>query len=360
MSYNIRDIREISNDPLTKFTNQLSKKLARFLNKQETDKLENKEDIYSNGQDVDTVLRFNNLNSTKFFDFATQYFPPTEPDNNNVRIWIQGRTIGEQITDLSGKGNHAFVFGDPVIVDGAPFDYGIHTGGTKSKAIRFNRPTSDQEGTEDMYIHHATLMRASEALSTGISFFIRFRVFDLSQQGGSNITLFEKIDNDPITDGVKVEIDTTGKLRFLLENTNVQYRQETASGTITTNTVYECWFTYAKSGNVQHIYVNGVDKSLTVGGPTSFHDDTTDKTLTIFSRGNMPDSHLYGDLYDFMMYREKVVSQTEVTHHYTNKWTIADIPFGQVMITNYWATYNEALSAGDFLTDSFMSDSFVI
>jgi hypothetical protein len=69
MSFNIRNIREISNDPLTKFTNSLAKKLSVFLNKQETDKLEGKEDIYSDGQDIDTVLRFNTCNSSQYFGF---------------------------------------------------------------------------------------------------------------------------------------------------------------------------------------------------------------------------------------------------------------------------------------------------
>jgi hypothetical protein len=39
--FSIRNIREISNDPLTKFTNTLAKRIAQFINKQETDKLEN-------------------------------------------------------------------------------------------------------------------------------------------------------------------------------------------------------------------------------------------------------------------------------------------------------------------------------
>jgi len=337
--FNIRSIREISNDPTTKFANQLAKKLAKFLNQQQIDKLENKEDIYSDGQDIDSIVRFNNFTSTKRFDGALQFFPPTEPDDDKCRVWIQAKNAGNEIPDMSIKDNHADIFGDPILVDGAPFDYGIHTGGNKSVALRFNRPTSLFENTEGLKINHNTNMRASEGLVTGISFFIRFRIFDLGQQAGANRTLFEKTDNNPITDAVKVDVDDSGRLRFTLENTDVQYRQQTATSTIATNTVYECWFTYAKSGNVQHIYVNNVDKSLTVGGPTAYHDDQTNLNLSIFRQGAGSDNgHTYADLYDFMELREKVVSAAEVGYHYTNKWTTANIPFGQVMISNYWAT----------------------
>ena len=94
MSGNIRDIREISNEPLTKFVNRLAKQLSKNVIGDETDKLENKEDVYSEGQDVDSVLKFHSFESGKSFEFLTRYFPPLEPDYDKLRVWIQCRNMG--------------------------------------------------------------------------------------------------------------------------------------------------------------------------------------------------------------------------------------------------------------------------
>ena len=36
---------------------------------------------------------------------------------------------------------------------------------------------------------------------------------------------------------------------------------------------------------------------------------------------------------------EKIVTQQEVTNHFTNKWTIWGVPFSQCMIADHFATY---------------------
>jgi len=348
-SFNIRNIREISNDPLTKFTNQLAKKLSKFLNDQQLDKLENKEDIYSDGQDIDSILRFNNFLSTNYFNGDTQYLAPLEPDLDKLRLWIRGVNLGNTMRDYSEYDRTINLIGDPLLIDGTPFDSGLHTGDTKSIALKFNRNST---ATDYIRVPNNTLIRASEGLATGISFFIRFRVSSLAQQGGANITLFEKTDNNPITDAIKVELDTAGRIKFMIENSNVQYTQETASGTVVVNTVYDVWFTYTISGNVQHIYVNNVDKTLSGTSALALHSDLDDFDYYIFRRGGGNSTgYVYGDLYDFRIYREKIVSAAEVGYMYTNKWTIVNIPFGAVMIANYFAT--SSTSGSGYTTTGF-------
>jgi len=333
MSYQIRNIREISNDPLTKFTNQLAKKLSTFLNKNETDKLENKEDIYSAGQDIDVVLRFQNCVGTHSFDFLTQYFPPTEPDYNTVKLYMKGDNLGNQLVDHSGFGNNGDLEGDPVLVDGEPFDYGIHTGGCKSLALRLNRPTSDFENEEYVNIDSSSINIT--AISTGISYFIRFRIFDLATQGGIERTLFEKVDDSTPNDAVTVRVSTDGRLKFYIKRSGTWYRNQTAASTITTNTVYDVFFTYANSGNTVHIYVNNVDKSLTdPGSDPTLHATLSNHDMSVFRRGaGTSGGYTYGDLYDFNIYREKVPSYNSVgtsvsfdgTGDYLNMGTQTDL-----------------------------------
>jgi len=360
MSFDLRSIREVSNEPQSKFVNQLAKKLSKFINEQQTEKLESKEDIYSIAQDVESVIRLNSsLSSTKQFTFLTQYFPPFEPDGVFNTCWIKCMNTGNTIRDRSTFGNIANINGDVVLVDGSPFDLGIHTGGTKSIVGKFNRPTSVTENREWLDIADNTNMAVS-GISTGISYFIRFKIFDLDTMGGKARTLFEKTDDATPSNGVQCCVTETGRIRIFVKRAGTEYKWMTASSTIATDTVYELWVTYANSGNTVHVYVNNVDKTLSANTDTiAWHSDLTDKSTFVFKRGTGTEAgYLYGDLYDYMVYREKVISATEVGHHYTNKWTIADIPYGQVMVTDYWATYNESPSSTSFTSTSFTSTSF--
>src|SRR4030095_16693271 len=337
----VKGLREISNDPFGKLLTALSKKFAACLAKDTAEAIENPEDIYSDGQDVESALKYHNFAMSKRFVLGTtQYYSPTEPDHDKVRVWLQGNNLGTEVNDISGYDNHASIQGDPILVLGDPFDYGIFDGALnpKSVALRFNAPPLS-EHDEFLVIPHTMLTRASEGLSTGISFFIRFRAFDFAQQNGNDRTLYEKFDNVGITDGVQIQIGSGGRLEFHVKNTNVEYNVETVTP-LSLNTVYDIWCTYTKAGNVLHIYVNGVDQTLQSSNPPQFHEDTSSLDATVCSIGlGTPAGNFYGDLYDFMLMRERVVTQTDVTRHYTNKWTTANIPFSQVLITNYSVSY---------------------
>jgi hypothetical protein len=339
-TFNIRDIREISDEPLAKFANRLAKKLSIFLNQQQTDKLENKEDIYSAAQDIDTAIKYHaDLGSTKSFDLTTLYYSTFEPDYDKLKLWLRGANIGNELTDLSGFNMVATIEGDPILMDGTPFDLGIYTGGTKSTCLRLNRPTSDFVNTERIKITDNSGLQIS-GISTGISYFIRFRIKDLAQQGSSDRRLFEKIDDTTPNNGVMLRVSSSGALKLNIKRSGTEYNNDTATGTIAANTVYDVWVTYTVSGNVTHIYVNNVDKTLSAGSSPTWHSPLSDLDMTVFHRGGTSSSgYTYGDLYDFRIYREKVVSSTEIGYMNTNKWTISDIPFGQVMVSNYWGSY---------------------
>jgi len=67
------------------------------------------------------------------------------------------------------------------------------------------------------------------------------------------------------------------------------------------------------------------------------------------------DGFCYGDFYDYRFYREKVLSSTEVTRLYTNKWSISNIAFGKVAISDHSASY---AGSGGGATPSFTSTSW--
>ena len=360
----IRDIREISNERLSKFAWQLAKKFFASQTKNQTDKLEGALDIYSSGQDVYSVVKYHSLNSTKYFGLGTTYYLPMEPDGHFVTCMIKGKNMGNTTRDFSSFGNHAELHGDPLLMDGTPFDYGIHTGGALSTCIRFNRPTSTELG-------YISIPDAGNlgliGLATGYSDFIRFRLKSLAQQGNQTLTLIEKADNDSQDDARMVQVTTEGRIIYVVRTsgTSVVLKQ-TATGILDTDIVYGMFTTYTISGNVAHIYLwNDETQSPTVTdltlsnytGQVNWHSTVSNHDLNIFRRGEGSNGHVYGDFYDYRYYHGKVISSTEAQNLADNKLTITDIPFGEVQVENYWAMPFE-VSAPSFDSDDFASDSF--
>lgn len=343
----------ISNDPLTKFTIELAKQVSRFRTKDLVENLDDDEDIYSDGQDVESKVSFRtDLYFTKSFPLNVEYTSPTEPDMNLDKCWIRGNNLGVQMNDISTFENHANIFGEPILVSGNPFDLGIHTGTVKSIATRFNRPASPFTNEEYMAIpDHSSLQVIG--LSTGFSIFTRFRLHSIAQQGGLDRTIWEKIDDSTPNNAIMLKASTTGRLTFVVKRGGSEFRKRTPTSSIAVGTVYEVWVNYAVSGDAIKIYINNVDQTLTDDpDPAGYHSTLSNHDLNIFRRGaGTSGGYTYGDFYDFLYKREKVVSATEVSRHYTNKWTTANIPFGQVAVSNYTASITQA-------TDSFTSTSF--
>jgi hypothetical protein len=359
MSIDFKSIREIPNDPFGKLLALMSRKLSASLAKDTADQIDNPEDIFADGQDIETKLTWQNFAMTKKFNLNTDFVSTEQPDGDaTCRLWLKGYNLGNQLRDWSGMERPGTLFGDPILVDGGPFDYGIFDGSIKSTAIRFNRPTSSLVNDEYITVPYDIRHRAAEGLATGISFFIRFRLFSLASEGGLNLTLFEKTDNTAQDDGVILKAQSDGKLFLHFKKAASIFSKETAAGTVTTNTVYDLWVTYTVSGNVLHIYIDNVDKTLSATADTpNFHGTTSNIDWWIFRRGEGSNGgHIYGDFYDFMVLREKIVSATDVSRHFTNKWTTANISFGKVIIADYFATKSGIISS--FTLTSFTTASF--
>ncbi len=315
MSFNLRNIREVSNSPNDKFISHLAKKISDFANAQQTQDLENKEDIYSAGQDVESVLKLHSLNSSKRFEFNLPYFPPLEPDLSNLRLWIRGINLGNRISEISGFNRVNSIEGDPILIDGTPHDDGIHTGGTKSTALRFNRPGSSSENQDYIILDMTgtTSMNILNAGSPGKSYFMRFRVSSLAQQDGSDRRLFEMTDDATPNNGIVVKLTTSGKVNVQIVKGGTNTVRETPSSTILVDTVYDLWITYTISGNDIDVYVNGVDQTLTTPSATNWHQDLSNTNMYIFRRGAGTDEgYVSGDLYDFRIYDGKVVNYNAI------------------------------------------------
>lgn len=361
MSFDIRSSRALSNDPFGRTLAEISKRLSAFLSKDQAAQVENPEDIYSDAQDVESVVKYHSFALAKKFPLNFYYSSASEPDYDKVKLFLASPfpNLGTQLIDDSGFGNHATIGGEPTLVDGN-FDLGIVDGvnNVRSIAMRFNRPESSTANQEYLQIaDNANLQMIG--VVTGFSIFLRFRLFSLANQGGIAVTLFEKVDDSTPNDARMAQVSSDGKIIFIEKLGGSTTAKETAAGTIATNTVYDVWFTFAVTGPTMHVYVNNIDKTLSsYAGAVTWHTTLTNHDMNFFRRGvGSTGGYLNGDLYPVpTLFKEKVVSSTEVGRHFTNKWTIADVAFGQVPMSNYSASHTAATPS--FTSTSFTSTSF--
>ena len=339
----------------------MANKLTKFLTQNQVEAVQNdNEDIYSNCVDVESSIKFHTFNGQHLFPFNKIYYPTFEPDNSKVKVWIRARNTGNTVRDLSGYNNTANLYGDPIMVDGLQ-DIGTNTNGIKSLAIRFNRTTSPYENLEYLSIPDSTNTQIDD-LTTGFSEFIRFKIYSLADQGGLSPTVFAKIDNSTPTDGRMLQVRNNGALLYVVLDGGTAYTALTPADTILPNTFddidpYDVFTSYNSSTHALKIYLDGVSQTLTTfTGEINWQANKTLHAMDIFRRGyGSTGGYLYGDFYDYHNYMEKIVTQQEVTNHFTNKWTIWAVPFGQCMITDHCATYAGSGGAG---TASFDPISF--
>ena len=65
----------------------------------------------------------------------------------------------------------------------------------------------------------------------------------------------------------------------------------------------------------------------------------------------------YVDFYDFKFWREKVCTSTEVSNHFTNKLSISNMGFGNVIMAVH---FTPGPGNGSFTSSSFTNTSFTI
>jgi hypothetical protein len=372
-SFNLRNIREGSgNAPLEKEVNRIARVVARNLASQQIDLVDEPEDIFPSGIDVETSVKFHDeLTSANQFYFDKAYYPCNEPDYNKVQLMLKGKSQGNLLKDFSGYGRHATEIGEPILVDGGPFDPGFFDFGVKSRALRFNRPTSQYAEKEYLTVPDATGIRISGATS-GISYMFRYRPMSLeSQEGNFDPRVFEKTDDNTPNYGVQVRHNSEGRYKIVIKYNGTEIIKHSATGTIVAGNVYTHFLTFNPTGNVVKLYrciepgntLVDVTLSDTTFG-VNWHSDLTgpkSKQLTIFNRstGSEGEGDVYADFYNLYIYRQKIVSSTEAQNLFTNKITIYPQPYGQCMVTNHCATNHiVAGPTGSFTDASFTTGSF--
>lgn len=357
--FNLENLRSVSTDPNQRNINELAKKLSRHLSKTIDVNLDDEEDLIANGVQIDDGIKFNDtfFHHEQFSDWTQNYYPITDNDGGLLSTWLRCDHLGSGIIDRSQfNSNNAELNGDPKLIDGG-FDMGYLGGTYKSLALRFNRPTSDTVNAEWLEVPDDTSLHVT-GLATGFSLFMRVKIHDFAQQGGTTRNLFCKTDDDATDNGYMLRLQPEGKFKFAVSKSGTDYDKQTTN-TFTTGVLYDIFLTYAVSGNTLKIYVNGSEESgSTTGTGINYPSDPTNHNLFIMRRGDgTAGSFAYADLYDFKFWSERIISSTEVAQHYVNKNSVDNHAFGEIPFADHCTPY--IYTGPSFTSSSFTSDSFM-
>jgi hypothetical protein len=348
MSIDFRGLQTSSDDPMARLIKFLERKLARFLTKDQVASVDSdNEDIYADGQDMESVIKFHSLLPYRITNYNVDYYPTFEPDGQFCKVFILGQNVGDVIPDLSGFNHHAHIVGDPFIVDGS-MSLGTFTNLTLSFCSRYNpdfEHMDDIANTKKGYIYfddHADLQ-----VNDKISEMIRFRPLSLKEDTEDAETLIQKFDDNSVNAARRLFYTTGGRIMYSVNYAGVNYRRTTDFDTIVAkedgDPPYEVWACFDPAliaTNPIKIAVDGVVKTTTVQGPFSWDGDVTNHTLKLFTEDVEDGGFVAGDFYMYKMFKGMIVSDAQIGYHYANKWTIENIAFGHVMVIDNWDTNN--------------------
>lgn len=283
---------------------------------------------------AEEILKFcdEDLTYGKMMDVVDVY-PPEEPDGDKCKLYIHGDAFGDEIPDLS-------MFGQIVRGRGITrIQKGIDIGNGGSYELVFDGISTSP------FIHENDLTAAgnwqyTSTMTVGYSLLFRMQPFRIVQSGGIDTSPWNyKQDTD---NWFTFEITAGGRLYF---NTKVKGAAtkhiRTPPGTIEPMGRYEVVATYDIPTNTAILYVNNVAYTENDAGRAdrlppnlSMNFGKLDAQVSPPAGQEFPnlsDSKLYcGALQSIKYWREKVLTAAQVGYHYTNKLTIANIPFGQV------------------------------
>ena len=289
------------------------------------------------------------------------YQIPEEPDGDKLKLWLKGNNTGLFLKDYSRIGGATNstrrvigMYNDkpPCIVDSGGLDLGYlgtYNGVNSCPCWKFNG--IDEGGaaipmSNDLNIAGTT---------TGISLTAWIKITDFSQRLGFSRRIMSKSDDD---DNAYVLFVGNNCVAFSVKFNGTEYKV-VSPGTMTTNTWYFVAATFDSATLTAKIYVNAT-VSTTSFATTVSYINPIDDNLKLFCNSR-DDDELFGPfagyVRDIRMWREKVLTQQQITNFNTNKNTISNIPFGSIPIAGYWFS-PDTMDLSSFTSTSFTNTSF--
>ena len=300
------------------------------------------------------VVLDNKLQYTQKVTTIPAFYVPVEPDYQYLTFWIKGNHVGYHIEDKS-------LFDNVVTTNNSKHWCLVDAGGLNVGYLGTYQGVSscpcwqlDGETDSGQVADHTRLQ--VKASTVGISITAWVKIADFTQYQGTNRRIVAK--KDDTDNAYTLFITSTNKAVFTVKFAATEYKVETPA-TLAANTWYFIAATFDSATPTAKIYLNATVSTTAFTGSVTYPYVNTN--LQLFGNGN--DGHL-GDKGDFSgwvrdirIWKEKVLTATEIGYFNTNKNSISNIPLGGVTIAGFtWVPADMALSS--FTTTSFTTTSF--
>jgi len=298
--------------------------------------------------DTELVRLDNSLTSTLIP--TIQSAPTLEPDVSQLKTWIEFDNTGGLLQDLSTFDHDAHIHGVSRIWWGIRYGYG---------------PLS-LEAIFDGRTNYGEIIDHNDLSFDNTDFTIQFRFlpFDLSMSAVHKQVIVSKKDPSGPNIWFAFELGADGSATFNLSLSSVdKYSITIPAGTVTAVAYadvtpdtprYDVVITFEFITRTLKVYLNNAAFTTvtnTIPSTSNIPDyDGYDlqfgrytalvsRPVTLPQTGELDPIRLFSKLYfgtlqQFKFWKGRILTSTEVTNHYTNKVTIANIPFGEVAIPN--------------------------
>lgn len=278
----------------------------------------------------DEKLSFIDLIDTTVITFEL----PAEPDGVAVKVMLFFDHLGNKIIDLSGFKNDGTVEGDPLICR-TSVDLGFMSGSPSSPAVALNlfKNTLGTINSDAIVLTDNSSVRFKDSIY-GYSIFLRFNTIDFSKEGG---LIYRQLvtKRDDSNHAFLIDFDQDGYIHFQLFDSPTTYRVKSLTPVLP-NQWYDLVATYnpVDPGAELKLWLNGSRVDVSSTDTTHSFNDVGFNNLYIGTK--IPKAGYYkGYIQDFRIYGKELL-QDEITNLWTNKVTVASIPFGKTAIFPYF------------------------
>ena len=302
------------------------------------------------------LLLLHRLNYVKVTNAIPNFYVPIEPDHDKLTFWITANHKGLHLQDLSTFDNVSTVYDNKTfcVVDSRGLDVGYlgqYNALPSSPCWKLNGED------ETAYVDDDTRLQVK---STAIGFSVTawVKVSNFSQHNGTNRRILAK--QDDTSNAYALFVTATNKACFAVKYAGTEYKVETPA-TLTTGQWYFIAATFKSTVTREaRIYLNAV-VSTTAFTPAIVYPaiDTNLQLFTNDNTGPLDNNGAFsGYVRDIRIYREQVLSATEISQFNTNKNTISNIPFRSVTIAGFTYVQSDISLTSSFTTTSYTNQSF--
>jgi hypothetical protein len=252
---------------------------------------------------------------------------PVEPDGQLLTLWnrylsftVEGSPqlpVGQTIVDSSGYDNHGSITEAPAT---------MQIGHTTNMGALF------YDGIDNKYIvgDNSSINLVMNS-SPGFTICFWFKPNSVGLHGGATRVLACKVDDSQTSqnNGWSLWLEPNGTLAFSVKKDGA-VRTTTDTAAITNVSGTKWYFvvaTYNTSTNAMVLYVDSVaaNENVTASIPPRFPTSAGGLSLYVGGTDVVDAGYFHGGISDFRIWKNKILTSTEVLNQFTNKYTITNI-----------------------------------